>query len=119
MKETLNCNHCSKNWRRDKIRGRKPHYCPKCIKVLSLDNAPIFIKKISTSKPLQKVLVESAKPKTGSDKTWIESPSYWQCLTCLVSIGVEIKINEPPTHRCQKRANRSYALEQIKKKPFK
>jgi hypothetical protein len=119
MKETLNCNHCSKNWRRDKIRGRKPHYCPKCIKVLSLDNAPIFIKKISTSKPLQKVLVESAKPKTASDKTWIEAPSHWQCSTCLVYIGVEIRINEPPMHRCQKRAMRAYALEQIKKKPSK
>lgn len=83
-----------------------------------MDTPPIFIKQTSI-KPLQKVLVESAKPKTASDKTWIEAPSHWQCLTCLVSIGVEIKINQPPTHRCQKRGNRSYALEQVKKKPSK
>ena len=83
-----------------------------------MDTPPIFIKQTSI-KPLQKVLVESAKPKTASDKTWIEAPSHWQCPICLVSIGVEIRINEAPMHRCQKRAMRAYALEQVKKKPSK
>ena len=34
-------------------------------------------------------------------------------------IGVEIKINEPPMHRCVKRGKRAYALERINKKPSK
>jgi hypothetical protein len=32
MKETLTCSFCSKTWKREKSRGRKPTICPKCQK---------------------------------------------------------------------------------------
>lgn len=35
MKETLTCSNCERNWKRDKSRGRKPNFCPKCVKVLA------------------------------------------------------------------------------------
>jgi|LakMenE01Jun11ns_1017448.scaffolds.fasta_scaffold9909654_5 hypothetical protein len=123
MKETLLCTRCDKKWKRDKVRGRKPHYCLPCAQevALTLENTkPAFsLKKIIVNKEQPKILVSTAKPKTAADKTWIEAPSHWQCSTCLVYIGVEIKINEPPMHRCAKRAMRAYALERINKKPPK
>jgi hypothetical protein len=28
--ETLVCQHCGRSWERQRMRGRKPHYCPDC-----------------------------------------------------------------------------------------
>jgi hypothetical protein len=33
MKESLTCTSCASTWKRDKTRGRKPHLCPKCVRV--------------------------------------------------------------------------------------
>jgi hypothetical protein len=32
MKETLTCTQCEKRWKRERSRGRKPNFCPKCVK---------------------------------------------------------------------------------------
>jgi NAD-dependent SIR2 family protein deacetylase len=37
MKETLTCTSCSKTWKRESIRGRKPKFCPKCVKASQKD----------------------------------------------------------------------------------
>lgn len=121
MKETLTCNNCSKNWKRNKTRGRKPHYCPPCIKLLSSQPPSIYIKSVSTSsvKPLQKVLTVSDKPKTArKERQLIPAPSYWVCFSCKNCIGVEVGIFDPPTHKCEKKAKRSLALEKVSKEEF-
>lgn len=63
MKESLTCNSCGCTWKRDKTRGRKPHFCPKCVKAQALEELKPVEKK---SKPApEKVIVKrgrKAKP---------------------------------------------------------
>jgi hypothetical protein len=115
MKETLTCNRCSKDWKREKSRGRKPHFCPSCIKedlaIIKIDKITIPNKKVKVSK------VSSVVPRTKEEKQkpLVKPPSRWQCPSCLVSVIIEIPITDPPTHSCQKRLKRSYPLEQVSK----
>lgn len=113
MKEKLTCSKCSKTWMRKKVRGRKPLFCSDCSKPLEAISQP-------SSNPKQKRMIRVATSKESSknsskEKETILNSSKWQCPSCLVSIGVEVKISQPPTHRCQKRGNRSYPLEQVTK----
>lgn len=57
MKETLTCTTCSKKWKRERSRGRKPHLCPSCIK----KTAPVKVSKIETQKPKKTRAVPAQK----------------------------------------------------------
>ena len=60
MKETLTCTTCSKKWKRERSRGRKPHLCPSCIK----QTAPVKVSKIETQKAKKTRAVPAKKIST-------------------------------------------------------
>lgn len=105
--ETLVCEKCSSSWKRQPSRGRKPRLCPTCIS--SSDQS------ISLSKAIQTPSVQ-LKTQSQCDSTKFPAPTKWKCHTCGVALKVEIGINYPPTHRCQKRLKRTLPLELISKK---
>lgn len=41
MKESLTCNSCGSTWKRDKTRGRKPNFCPKCVKAQTINEPKV------------------------------------------------------------------------------
>lgn len=71
MKETLTCSQCSKNWKREVSRGRKPTVCPKCIKQAEKESKPATK---SEPKPKQ-IKTTSEQVSTSSTKKRIVEPS--------------------------------------------
>jgi len=100
--EILTCLSCSSTWKRKRTRGRKPKLCPSCVidikeDIEEEDDIPFSNKKF----------------KEGLDLTCNYPPvSSWLCKACGVHLQVSIGLNVPPSHKCQKRANRLLALEQ-------
>jgi hypothetical protein len=115
MKEKLTCNSCSKNWTRNRTRGRKPLFCPKCAETLSSQKQiqkPIKLGRIR----LMSMAEKSEKTKNNKiTKQLIEAPSNWQCPSCLVSVILNVGVYDPPTHWCKKRMKKIFPLEQVKK----
>ena len=135
MKESLTCTACSATWKRNKSRGRKPHFCPKCVK-LQLQQASI--KKVSTrkikAKPVSKqpqTLVQSdpkldltlsqvvacLNPKRHGFAQLAESTkngSVWQCPVCKSITEVFVPVNHVPTHRCTPNTVSAKLMERIK-----
>jgi hypothetical protein len=135
MKESLTCTLCSATWKRDKSRGRKPHFCPKCVK-LQLQQAAI--KEVSTrkikAKPIAKQpqtsvqsnpksdltlsqVVASLNPKRHDSAQLAESTkngSVWQCPVCKSITEVFVPINHVPTHRCTPNTVSAKLMERIK-----
>lgn len=119
MKEILTCKNCSKTWSRPKSRGRKPFLCPSCV----TNDVSLSVIKISSFKPNLKSVISNPKQQVSSfktqslqnDKKPIESPSKWQCSSCLVYVTVEVPIYDPPTHSCKKRLKKIYPLEKVSK----
>jgi hypothetical protein len=108
MKEKLTCNKCSKKWMRERSRGRKPHFCPKCSAELTLHLQP-------SAQPQPKRMIRMATPKEKKERELIPAPSKWQCSSCLVHVVTEIGIYDPPTHSCKKRLKKIYPLEKVNK----
>lgn len=96
--ETLVCSSCSKKWKREKTRGRKPVTCPKC--------APTLIQKLSSKK------IEELKPRASSDKKY-PAPSHWICKSCQVSVKIHVRLEYPPMHSCKKRLSKDFPLEMV------
>ena len=102
--EELICEQCNKHWQRTKARGRKPKLCTNCLNSPSLtlvqdDDDVIEDLPIAKEPPLEKTLY---KPN-----------SKWQCSACEAKVSIGVGVNVPPTHRCQKRANRLLPLSLI------
>lgn len=115
MKESLICSKCSKTWKRERSRGRKPHLCPTCLKSQSsISISSIAIPSSSRKPKASKVL--SVVPRTKEkEKPVFNPPSRWQCSSCLVYVITEVVIYEPPTHSCKKRLKKTYPLEKVSK----
>lgn len=135
MKESLTCTACSATWKRDKSRGRKPHFCPKCVK-LQLQQAAI--KEVSTrkikAKPIAKQpqtpvqsnpksdltlsqVISCLNPKRHDSAQLAESTkngSVWQCPVCKSITEVFVPINHVPTHRCTPNTVSAKLMERIK-----
>lgn len=100
--ETLTCENCSRKWKRELVRGRKPKLCPKCITV-SVDSPQI--KKVSMPKPSL----------VGSNlMSKFPAPSKWLCSSCGASVTVQVGIEYEPTHVCKKRLSKVYSLELVR-----
>lgn len=123
MNESLTCTSCSKVWKRERTRGRKPLLCPKCVKEQSPDvpvkptSRKVVAKPISkpTSTPVQEVqtktksdltlsqVISSLNPKRSDSAALAESTkngSVWQCPSCKSITELFISVNDIPTHRC-------------------
>lgn len=123
MNESLTCTSCSKVWKRERTRGRKPLLCPKCVKDQSIDvpvkstSRKVVAKPISkpTSTPVQEVqtktksdltlsqVISSLNPKRSDSAALAESTkngSVWQCPSCKSITELFISVNDIPTHRC-------------------
>lgn len=135
MKESLTCTACSATWKRDKSRGRKPHFCPKCVK-LQLKQAAV--KEVSTRKIKAKPIAERpqkpVQPNPKSDLTLSQvisclnpkrhdsaqlaestkNGSVWQCPVCKSITEVFVPINHIPTHRCTPNTVSVKLMERIK-----
>lgn len=79
MKETLTCGECSKTWKREVSRGRKPTLCPKCLKkslkkdspVAKVKNQPVPVKeekRAVVATPLQLVATSNSDAVDTKDK---------------------------------------------------
>lgn len=76
MKETLTCSVCSKNWKREITRGRKPTSCPRCLKAAEKEQA--VKQKTKTVRPAPvppaPVEAESPKPRRGRPSKVVATP---------------------------------------------
>jgi hypothetical protein len=108
MKEKLTCIKCSKNWKRERVRGRKPLLCPNCTVSSEQLLKP-------SEQPSTRRMIRVATPKEKKQKELIQGPSKWQCSSCLVSVVTEIGIYDPPVHACKKRLKKIFALEKVDK----
>ena len=99
--DTLTCSSCGVEWNRQKTRGRKPKVCPDCT-IRPIDDT-------------EEDLVENIplSPEPPRAKTKYPPNTKWICHSCLVSVKICIGINQEPTHKCQKRANRILSLERV------
>lgn len=102
--ETLTCTSCSKSWTRQRARGRKPKFCSDC----SL---------VAIQSESQDQIVEPVKTRAVNTKkappTLYPAPSKWLCQACNTKIEIGVNVNEPPMHKCVKRANRILQLSLI------
>jgi len=101
--ENLTCEQCNKSWKRQPSRGRKPRLCPQCLAAPQSNSQPVPAK----------------QPKIKLDHSSVEEykfpgPTKWLCKTCGTSIKTEINLQYEPTHACQKRLRRVFALELIR-----
>ena len=131
MQESLTCSLCSKTWKRNKTRGRKPTICPKCIK---LSTPPSVLKTKSVSSPklspqIQKPIeIKSSSeitqnqvyqvlyPKDPSHKELLESTkngSTWRCTACGNIIKLAVAVSAIPTHKCSPSSSKINLYERI------
>lgn len=99
--ESLTCTVCSTVWQRPKARGRKPKLCSSCFS----DSVEITYnteEDDDQDPPLD--------PETPPPPTTYRPGSKWQCTACTAKIKIGVGINEPPIHKCPKRANRVLQL---------
>lgn len=83
MKESLTCSSCGCTWKRDKTRGRKPHFCPKCVKAQALDEIKSVNKK-------QKITSEKVIAKRGRKAKPVLESNFQQ----KVEDNKEVKIKQ-------------------------
>ena len=105
-KETLTCITCSATWKRTKARGRKPKLCPACL----LEQTSSENNEEDQDDSLEEVPLE---PEEAPPVTLYKPGSKWQCSSCGAKIKIGVGINEPPMHKCPKRANRVLQLNLI------
>ena len=135
MKESLTCTGCGAAWKRDKSRGRKPHFCPKCVKLQLQETT---VKQVTPRKIKVKPIVKepqvpvssvtksdltlsqvmmSLNPKGHESAQLAESTkngSIWQCPVCKSITEVFVPINHIPTHRCTPNTVSAKLMERIK-----
>jgi predicted RNA-binding Zn-ribbon protein involved in translation (DUF1610 family) len=119
MNETLTCTVCSKEWKRERVRGRKPLLCPKCARAQDLPlpksvptslTAPLVQSDIkndsiaSSDFTLTPGKVYTAlHPKPSNYKDLLQQTrngSTWKCPNCNHVLKLEIPVSDIPTHRC-------------------
>ena len=128
MKEKLTCSSCSKNWKREITRGRKPTLCPKCSALSIPQSTPVVsaisrntrAKKVSkSSQPLKTECVASTSSSDGSVRTGdvfaayhprhphaeklleeTKGGSVWRCTHCKHIVKIFLPVSAPPTHKC-------------------
>lgn len=105
--EVLTCVVCSATWQRPKVRGRKPKLCASClsnsIEVIPQDSIQVHDEEVEL--PLS--------PEEPPPPTVYKPGSRWQCQSCKAKIKIGVGINEPPMHKCPKKANRVLQLSLI------
>ena len=136
MNESLTCTSCSKIWKRERTRGRKPLLCPKCVKEQAKDiAAPQKAQKSNRSikaKPIAPAPKAEPAPQTElTINKVISSLSYagnksvelaestkkgsaWKCPSCNHTIELFVAINAIPTHRCTPNMVSVKLMERIK-----
>jgi DNA-directed RNA polymerase subunit M/transcription elongation factor TFIIS len=142
MKESLTCTGCGATWKRDKSRGRKPHFCPKCVKLQLQETAakevkprkikvePVVQKKSPQTEELQisvqskiksdltvSQVINSLNPKRHDSAQLAESTksgSTWQCPSCKSVTELFVSVNDIPTHRCTPSTVTVKLMERIK-----
>lgn len=80
IKEFLTCEMCSDQWSRTRSRGRKPRFCPECIK----ENVVAFEEVVTM-------------PKEDAKKT--RTATKWECPSCGENITVFVNLQYPPICR--------------------
>lgn len=130
MRETLKCEQCEKNWRREKTRGRKPKLCPKCLKAFQaaqprkavVEVQKIEPKKVRATRKDKVAIINSAEQHASLDKTITVGTVYrhyhpqppdadelraatkggstWRCTFCKHEIKLFLPVSAPPTHKC-------------------
>ena len=103
--EELICEQCNSHWQRSKARGRKPKLCPTCL----TSSTPVAVVEEEDEQLEEVPLLEEGPP----PPTKFKANSRWQCPSCKAKIKVGVGIDEPPVHKCPKRANRVLPLEQL------
>lgn len=129
MEETLTCSQCSKKWKRQKARGRKPIICPKC--VANNTQPPEPIQKTTTVSTKPKVEEDCSKvdrsllgavyqslypkPHKDSDQLKNQSPSgsVWKCNNCNYVLKIGVVLSDIPTHKCSENSVRVRELQRI------
>lgn len=137
MQETLLCSQCSKKWKRETSRGRKPVICPKCLAKNSKPTKPIQKKK-PVSVKTKKVVVSEPEPQVFSSrpdraalaaiyKSLYPKPdrnndqlkdqgntgSVWKCLHCNYILKIGVTLTDIPTHKCSEHSVRVRDLKRI------
>lgn len=136
MNESLTCTSCSKVWKRERTRGRKPLLCPKCLKEQAKELLANTKAKTKTRSIKAKPVVETSKEEQTSQSNLtvnkvINSLSYagnksielaestkkgstWKCPSCSQVIELFVPINAVPTHRCTPNMVSLKLMERIK-----
>jgi hypothetical protein len=102
MKEKLECARCEQKWERERTRGRKPIFCPKCTEI----NAQEEIEHATVSG--LKAVKTSVKDSNRTYKFYIPAPSNWACEHCDATLKVNVGVIEVPMHACVKRRSMSF-----------
>ena len=119
MNETLTCTVCSKEWKRERVRGRKPLLCPKCVKAQDLPlpkTVPASLPDPLVQSDIKNDSIASSDftltpgkvytalhPKPSNYKDLLDQTkngSTWKCSNCGHILKLEIPISDIPTHRC-------------------
>lgn len=129
MEETLTCSQCSKKWKRQKARGRKPIVCPKC--VANNTQAPEPIQKTTTVSAKPKVeedcskfdrsflgaVYQSLYPKPHKDNDQLKNQgpkgSVWKCAHCNYTLEIGVVLSDIPTHKCSENSVRVREFQRI------
>lgn len=135
MKETLTCETCGKNWKREISKGRKPKNCLKCAPKIEPQKTKQAkpIRLVEAKKPVveQKVEIESKKEFDTLTKGKVYQSLYplpdnsqelfnetkngskWRCPNCKYVIDIPIGVTAVPTHTCSFAVNKVYLCERI------
>jgi hypothetical protein len=106
--ETLTCEQCTKKWKRQPARGRKPRLCPKCLASAQASVSMPPARSVKAEKQPAKV------SSTAFQEYKFPAPTSWLCSSCGVSVETTISLQYEPTHQCQKRLKRVLPLELVR-----
>jgi ribosomal protein L37AE/L43A len=133
MEETLTCSQCSKKWKRQRTRGRKPVVCPKCVannteppKINQNQNTVSTEPKVQPKviadclKPDKSELIavyQSLYPKPSKESDQLKnqgsSGTTWKCTHCGYTLVIGVILSDIPTHKCSENSIRVRELQRI------
>ena len=95
-REKIQCQLCKNTWSRNRSRGRKPRFCPGCIKknAVQVMSTKDYIDEVDDSEEIESI--DDIIDNTPNEKLNPKNKLQWVCPKCSLELTTYVRLSEPP-----------------------